>query len=127
MEEELFLYVMTGLHHLEPFRNYLGPVLETALSPFVRSTVCEAGDQVRVQHLETVAQLLASHDLTDQPSFVAMHLYWTLYLGILSFWAQDESPNQEDTLVLLDQSMRLFAASLSTNQSQTEARHEPQD
>ncbi len=43
-----------------------------------------------------------------------MHLYWTLYLGVLSFWAADESPNQEDTLVVLDQSMRLFVGSLSS-------------
>jgi hypothetical protein len=74
-----------------------------------------------------VASLLADHDLTDQPSFVAMHLYWTLYLGILSFWTQDQSPNQEDTLVLLDQSMRLFADSLTTNHSQAEVNHGPQD
>ena len=66
------------------------------------------------------AQLLASHDMTDQPSFVAIHLYWTLYLGVLAFWSQDTSPNQEDTLVLLDQSMRLFTASLAANQSKAE-------
>ena len=47
------------------------------------------------------------------PSVMTMHLYWTLYLGVLSFWAADESPNREDTLVVLDESMRLFVGSLS--------------
>ena len=52
-----------------------------------------------------------------------MHLYWTLYLGVLAFWAQDESPNQEDTLVLLDQSTRLYVASLSSNSAVPENGH----
>ena len=41
---------------------------------------------------------------------MAMHLYWTLYLGVLAFWSRDESPNQEETLVILDQSLRLFVS-----------------
>jgi Tetracyclin repressor-like, C-terminal domain len=41
-----------------------------------------------------------------------MQLYWTLYLGVLAYWAADASPNQEDTLALLDQSLKLFVASL---------------
>jgi len=38
-----------------------------------------------------------------------MQLYWTLYLGVIAYWAADDSPNQEDTLALLDQSTKLFA------------------
>jgi hypothetical protein len=41
-----------------------------------------------------------------------MQLYWTLYLGVFAYWAADESANQEDTLALLDQSLKLFVASL---------------
>lgn len=123
LAEELFLHVITGLHRLAPHRKYMAAILETALSPFARSAVCEAGERFRIEHLETVASLLADHDVTDQPSFIAVHLYWTLYLGVLAFWSQDESPNQEDTLVLLDQSLRLFVASLTTNLSRREMNH----
>jgi hypothetical protein len=35
-------------------------------------------------------------------------LYWTLYLGVLTFWGNDPSPNQEDTLALMDQSLAMF-------------------
>lgn len=122
--EDLFLHVITGLKRLAPHRKYVANILETALSPFVRSSVCEAAERVRIEHLETVAAMLSDGDHTDQPSFVAIHLYWTLYLGVLAFWSQDESPNQEDTLVLLDQSMRLFVASLSSNQSKAEVSHD---
>jgi hypothetical protein len=46
---------------------------------------------------------------------VTVQLYWTLYLGVLAYWAADESPGQEDSLTLLDQSLKLFVASLGAN------------
>ncbi len=116
LDEALFAHVAVGLRHLAPHRNYVGQVLETALSPFAREAACEQAQQFRVSHLETVRELIASRGLptTQAPSAMTMHLYWTLYLGVLSFWAADESPNREDTLVVLDQSMRLFVESLSS-------------
>jgi AcrR family transcriptional regulator len=120
LEEELFLFTITGFNRLKEHRRYLPSVVETALSPFIGSAGNEAGERVRIEHLEEVASLLVTHHVTDQPSFVAIHLYWALYLGVLAFWSQDSSPDQEDTLVLLDQSMRLFVTSLDSNQSRWE-------
>jgi len=116
LDEALFAHVAVGLRYLAPHRNYVGEVLETALSPFAREAVCEQAQQLRVSHLETVRELIASRGLptTPAPSVMTMHLYWTLYLGVLSFWAADQSPTREDTLVVLDQSMRLFVESLSS-------------
>ncbi len=115
LAEALFAHVGVGLRHLAPHRSFVGEVLETALSPFAREAVCEQAQQLRVSHLETVRELIASRGLptAPAPSVMTMHLYWTLYLGVLSFWAADESPNREDTLVVLDQSTRLFVASLA--------------
>jgi AcrR family transcriptional regulator len=115
LDEALFAHVAVGLRHLAPHRNYVGGVLETALSPFAKESVCEQAQQLRISHLETVRELISSRGgpTTQAPTAVNMHLYWTLYLGVLSFWAADESPKQEDTLVVLDQSMRLFVRSLS--------------
>ena len=121
LDEALFAHVAVGLRLLAPHRNNVGEVLETALSPFAREAVCEQAQQLRVSHLERVRELIASHasPTTQAPSVMTMHLYWTLYLGVLSFWAADQSLNQEDTLVALDQSMRLFVESLSS-ESKTE-------
>ncbi len=114
LDEALFAHVAVGLRHLAPQRNYVGEVLETALSPFAREAVCEQAQQFRISHLETVQELIASRAkaATQAPSVVTMHLYWTLYLGVLSFWAADESRGQEETLVVLDRSMGLFVGSL---------------
>jgi AcrR family transcriptional regulator len=115
LEEALFAHVAVGLRHLAPHRNYIGEVLETALSPFAGETVCEEAQQLRGNQLETVREMIATRGQPTPraPGVATMHLYWALYLGVLSFWVADESPRQEDTLVVLDQSMRLFVASLS--------------
>lgn len=123
LDEDLFLCVMTGLRRLEPHRNYVSAAIETALSPFARSSVCPDAERVRVEHVEQVAERLEAHGITANASPITMHLYWSLYLGVLAFWARDSSPNQEDTLVLLDRSMRLFVASLTTNSLETEVEH----
>ncbi len=115
LDEALFAHVAVGLRHLAPHRNYIGEVLETALSPFAGGEVCEQARQLRVNHIETVGELISlrGSPAAGPPSAMTMHLYWTLYLGVLSFWATDESANREDTLVILDQSMRLFVGSLT--------------
>jgi hypothetical protein len=47
---------------------------------------------------------------------VFLQLYWTLYLGVFAFWAADDSPGQEDSLALLDQSLKLYVAALKGTQ-----------
>ena len=45
---------------------------------------------------------------------MALQMYWSLYTGLLVFWANDKSPRQEDTLALLDHSLEMFAGWLNT-------------
>ncbi len=127
LEEALFAHIAIGLRHLRPHRGYLGDVVETTLSPFNLSTGADESENLRVRHLETVQGLIEKHTSpsTPRPSAVTMHLYWTLYLGVLAFWAKDASPNQEDTLVLLDQALRLFVGSLNANPKTVEISHDP--
>jgi AcrR family transcriptional regulator len=113
LEEDLFSYIWTGLRYLQPSKTFLGCALETLLSPLARSSSEHHGDLIRTGHLETVERLITSHHRLRQPlSPLTMQLYWTLYLGVLAYWAKDVSPKQEDTMALLDQSLKLFIASL---------------
>jgi AcrR family transcriptional regulator len=104
-EEELFAFVAAGLRKLKPLRQHLPALLETALSPLV--TAGGDAQSLRLAHLETVGQLARKHRLGDLAP-VALQLYWTLYTGVLVFWANDRSPRQEDTLALLDHSLAMF-------------------
>jgi AcrR family transcriptional regulator len=104
-EEELFAFVSAGLRKLKPLRKHLTVLLERTLSPL--AAVAVDGDQsLRVAHLEVVARLAKHH--VGELNAVALQLYWTLYTGVLMFWANDRSPKQEDTLALLDQSLSMF-------------------
>ncbi len=106
LAEDFFLQVSTGLRTLKKHRTYIRPVLESALSPL--ATAGEEGESIRTQHLAATESILATHlNSTDLPP-TTWHLYWTLYTGVLAFWADDASPKQEDTLALLDQSMNMF-------------------
>ena len=106
LEEDIFAFVAAGLRKLKPLRKHLPVLLETALNP-VATAAFEEAQSLRVSHLETVARLAKKRG-AGELSAVALHLYWTLYTGLLMFWAQDRSPKQEDTLALLDDSLAMF-------------------
>jgi AcrR family transcriptional regulator len=106
LEEDLFALITAGLRQLKPLRKHLPSLLETSLSPLVDSSG-EDPAALRVAHLERVAAMAAKHGFGELSS-VALQLYWTLYTGVLIFWASDKSPRQEDTLALLDHSLVMF-------------------
>lgn len=108
LEEDLFALVAAELRQLRPLRKFIGPVLETALSPLATAAANgEAG--LRVAHLENVARIARVHGIPEI-SAVPLQVYWSLYSGVLAFWAADKSPRQEETLALLDNSLHMFAA-----------------
>jgi AcrR family transcriptional regulator len=105
-EENLFAFVAASLRKLAPLRTQLPVLLETVLSPLARNSADET-QSLRVAHMEIVARLAKKTGL-EELSPVALQLYWTLYTGLLMFWARDHSPKQEDTLALLDDSLSMF-------------------
>jgi AcrR family transcriptional regulator len=118
LEEELFAYVAIELRQLKSLRKFVRPLLETVLSPLSAARRPESDGSLRVDHLETVAGIAHRHGFADL-STVALQVYWTLYTGVLAFWAADKSPKQEDTLALLDQSLAMFVAWLPSEPTRT--------
>ncbi len=120
LEEDLFALIATGLRKLKPIRKHLPALLETSLSPIASSPRDESAS-LRTRHLETVAALAARHG-HGPLSMTGLQLYWTLYTGVLIFWANDKSPKQEDTLALIDDSLSMYVAWLQ-EPSRVETRH----
>ena len=112
LEEQMFAHVAAVLRKLQPYRKYLAAVLETALSPLAARLDGEA-PSLRTAHLETVVQIVIRHGRQAALTPLALQLYWTLFTGVLAFWASDESHRQEDTLALLDQSLTMFVGWLT--------------
>jgi AcrR family transcriptional regulator len=113
-EEELFALAAAELRQLKPLRKFFTPLLETVLSPLAAARDRAEDDGFRAEHLELVAAIARRHGV-QEISPVSLQVYWALYTGVLAFWAADRSPRQEDTLSMLDQSVRMFAASLGAN------------
>src|SRR5262245_58411808 len=116
LEEDLFALVADEFRRLQPLRKFILPMIETVMSPLAASDQNGAGHQIRSQHLEIVAELAGAHGVSEL-SAVALQLYWTLYMGVLAFWASDRSPKQEDSLALLDQSLGMFVRWLTAGQA----------
>jgi AcrR family transcriptional regulator len=112
LEEELFSLIWTGFRSLRRFRKILPEAAETIFSPLRRSAPDSLGESIRVNHLEAVEEIVRDHNVPAPLPPITIQLYWMFYLGVFSFWSSDDSPKQEDTLALLDQSLKLFTASL---------------
>ncbi len=105
LEEALFASVAAQLRSLRPLRRYIRPLLDTALSQAAPMGDAEAS--LRTGLNEHFIVILREHGVSD-PSPLQLNLFWSLYIGVLSSWGRDKSPKQEDTLALLDQSIRMY-------------------
>jgi AcrR family transcriptional regulator len=125
LQEALFDHVAAGLRRLAPHRSWVTLVVDGSAgraSPRTK-TGSDPSDRVRREHLQTVGALVSARGLS--PSAVSLQLYWTLYVGLLAFWSRDASRSQEDTLVLLDESLHLFVRSLAQGNDQPEHHDAP--
>lgn len=113
LEESLFTLLAGELRKLKPLRKHLPALLETSLSPLAATSQDDSAS-LRIRHLETVVALAARHG-HGELSATSLQLYWTLYTGILVFWAHDRSPKQEDTLALVDDSLNMFIGWLESS------------
>lgn len=127
LAELLFALTASVLRCLRPYRRFASQVIEAQPGPCSISSALQEPDKALRNYLEHVSELITHHGPTggQPPTVITLHLYWTLLLGVLSYWAQDPSPQQEDTLVLLDQSLRMFVQSLSEQNHRTELSDEP--
>ena len=110
--EELFLLITSELRLLRPYRKFIGPVLESTMSFFSKSSISTVGEQARNEHLEIVETIIVRHGCSFVPPQISASIYWSLYLGILAFWSTDDSRNQEETLALIDYSLHLFSQTI---------------
>ena len=111
--EALFLLISSELRRLRPFRSFVGPVLESTMSLFAKTKTCQAGEASRIEHMKAVREIISANGHSRIPDFISSSLYWSLYLGILAFWSNDNSRNQEETLAMIDYSLKVFTRTIS--------------
>lgn len=107
LDEDLFLFVATQLRHLRPLRKYVRPLLESVLVPAAITSQDSLAAELRSDVRERILQIFVQHGI-DDPSPIQISIFWSLYVGVVSFWSHDKSPKQEDSLALLDQSIHMY-------------------
>ena len=113
LEETLFGHVAAELRHFAPYRRWIGEALRATGGPLRQGG--GEGEELCVAHLERVERWLSEAGDASERA-ITLHLYWSLYLGVLHFWSRDDSEHQGATLALLDRSIRLFCSSLASSQ-----------
>jgi AcrR family transcriptional regulator len=131
VEEDLFAHAAEGLSRLTPYRGWAGELFGATFRPGVDGLTDpdELADAdpayapadadapadpyaLKARHLAGVRRRIARWRGPAAANDLTLHLYWSLYLGVLGWWAADDSPHQEDTLAVLDHALAMFAASL---------------
>jgi AcrR family transcriptional regulator len=127
LEEDIFALVAAGLRKLKHLRKHLPSLLETSLSPLAATAAGASqhdSTSLRVRQLEAVAAMAVRHGFAPL-SATALQLYWTLYTGVLVFWAGDASAKQEETLALIDDSINMFVGWLREQNKSNSAPSSP--
>ena len=106
LAEDLFLQVAAQLRSLRKLRKFILPAIETGLS--FPQTLRGNGPTLASDQLEAVAEIAREHQIDPERWPTVSPIYWALYVGVLTFWAHDKSPKQEDTLAMLDQAMNMY-------------------
>jgi AcrR family transcriptional regulator len=87
IEEDLFSLIWTELRSLRRYRVFLPAAAETIFGYISRTSENSPGELLRIKHFEAVEQILADH-VNSTPPALTMQLYWTLYLGVFTYWAR---------------------------------------
>ena len=119
LDEDLFAFIWAGLRLLRPVRG--------AAEGFAGALgFGDAAAPLREAHLETVRGLLRASGADVDAEPMTLQLYWTMYVGIVARWAADESHNQEDTMAVLDEALRMFTATVRrTHEAHTRGARSP--
>jgi len=111
-EEEIYLLISLQLEEVEPYQEFLHLMVAQAASPSSRLNLLSLEVQrLRSHYLDFVTDIaLAAQERGELPRLgldsLMLNGFWAFQLGLLLFWLNDESPNKEDTFVLLDRTLR---------------------
>jgi AcrR family transcriptional regulator len=115
LDEKLFALVEAQLDFLAPYERFIGAAFLQALRPTSRLGFSTQALDLRNRYLSFVQELV-DESRTVHPgaavAWVAPLAFWIFYLGILLHWLNDSSKGKQNTLALLDRSLKIGVAFL---------------
>ena len=112
LEEKLFALIQAQLEFLEPHQRFIGAAFMHSLRLNSRLSFSSQAIALRNRYLRFVEELI--EEAKPRPadgllSWFIPQVFWIYYLGILLYWLNDESDEKQNTLALLDRSLKLGA------------------
>ena len=115
LEEKLFALVESQLEFLAPHERFIGAAFMHALRLTSKLAFSVQAIDLRTRYLAFVQELI-DETLPENAGGVfgwfAPQLFWISYFGILLYWLNDESEGKQNTLALLDRSLKVGVALL---------------
>src|SRR5579885_2032382 len=111
LDEKLFALIQNQLEYLAPYETFIGASVVEALKPGSRlGPFNPKHRELQYRYVafvdELIAESLPKRRVTAF-SWVGPHVFGVLYLGILLYWLHDTSPAKQQTLALLDRSLKI--------------------
>jgi AcrR family transcriptional regulator len=110
LEEKLFALVESQLEFLKPHERFIGAAFIHALRPTSKLGFSGQAFDLRTRYLAFVQELIDEalpRNAGGLFGWFAPQLFWIYYLGILLYWLNDESEGKQNTLALLDRSLKM--------------------
>ena len=110
LEEKLFTLIQTQLDFLEPHQRFIGAAFLHALRPASKLGWSRQALALRNRYLSFVAELIQDslpRESSGLTAWFAPPVFWIYYLGVLLYWLNDDSQGKQNTLALLDRSLKV--------------------
>ena len=111
LPEKLFAVTMHSLDRFEPYQEFIGAVYLRAFEPSSKLSPLSLDIQeLRLKNLKFIRGILAdAEDKEEIPPLGDFGAYalGIGYLGILTYWLNDKSEDKENTMALLDRSLKV--------------------
>jgi AcrR family transcriptional regulator len=108
LEERLFALIQYQLEYLLPHERFLWAALMRALQPTSTIAIGTQAFALRQRYLAFVEELIADsqpRDGVNTTTWIAPHVFWIYYIGVLLFWMNDTSEGKQRTLAFVDRSL----------------------
>ena len=111
LAEKLFAVVHRHLERISPYEDFIGAVYLRALQPVSRLNPLSLETQeLNLRYLRFIQEVLREAEEDEEiPRFgdFGAYAFGLFHLAIISYWLQDVSPGKENTLALLDRSLKV--------------------
>jgi len=116
LPERLFAIVQQLLERIRPYEEFIGAVYLRALQPVSKlSPLSLDSQELSLRYLRFIRDILAeAEDRREIPRVgdIGTYVFGLFHLAIITYWLQDRSRGKENTLALLDRSLKLAASFL---------------